>query len=60
MSAWVLIALPLVLGLFMFLYRRDYMAPLFTDPLGIGLIVSGGLLFAVGILWMTRVIKVEA
>jgi len=60
LSAWILIALPLLLGLFMFLYRRQYMRPLFTDPLGITLLSCGGALFAVGIVWMTRVIKVEA
>ncbi len=59
-SAYVLIGLPLVLGFFMFLYRRDYMAPLFTDPLGVILLSLGGLLFVLGIFWMTRVIKVEA
>jgi len=60
LSAWVLIGLPIGLGSFMFFYRRDYMAPLFTDPLGVTLLVAGGLLFVVGIVWMTRVIKVEA
>jgi tight adherence protein B len=60
LSAYVLIGLPLALGLFMFLYRRTYMTPLLTDPLGITLLAGGGLLFIAGIFWMTRVIKVEA
>jgi tight adherence protein B len=60
LSAYVLIGLPLVLGVFMFAYRRSYMEPLITDPLGIIMLSLGGLLFVLGIFWMTRVVKVEA
>jgi tight adherence protein B len=60
LSAWVLIGLPLALGAFMFTFRRNYLAPLVTDPLGIAMLVGGGVLFVVGIFWMSRVIKVEA
>jgi tight adherence protein B len=59
-SAYVLIGLPLVLGTFMFVYRRSYMTPLLTDPIGVLMLSLGGLLFVVGIFWMTRVIRVEA
>jgi len=60
LSAWVLIALPLGLGLFMFVFRRGYMTPLVTDPTGITMLVGGSLLFVLGIVWLLRVIKVEA
>jgi tight adherence protein B len=60
LSAWVLIGLPLALGAFMFTFRRSYLAPLVTDPLGIAMLVGGAVLFVVGIFWMSRVIKVEA
>jgi tight adherence protein B len=60
LSAYVLIGLPLVLGTFMFVYRRAYMTPLLTDPIGILMLSLGGLLFVVGIFWMTRVVRVEA
>jgi tight adherence protein B len=60
LSAWVLIALPLVLGMFMFVFRRNYMTPLVTDPTGVTMLVVGGLLFVAGIVWLLRVIKVEA
>jgi tight adherence protein B len=60
MSAYVLIGLPLILGTFMFVYRRAYMTPLLTDPLGITMLSLGGLLFVLGIFWMTRVVRVEA
>jgi tight adherence protein B len=60
LSAYVLIGLPVILGVFMFGYRGQYMRPLLTDPLGITMLAGGGLLFIAGIFWMTRVVKVEA
>jgi len=48
-----------VLGLFMFLARRDYLRPLYTQPLGIMMLLVGGVLLIGGILWMLRVVKVE-
>ncbi len=58
-SAWVLIGLPLGLAAFMFAYRRSYLAPLFTDPRGLMMLLGGAALFVLGILWMLRVIRVE-
>jgi Flp pilus assembly protein TadB len=60
MSAWVLISLPLALGLFMFVFRTAYMAPLITDPAGLSMLLGGGALFLLGIYWLTRVVRVEA
>lgn len=59
LSAWVLVSLPIVLGLFMFGVRGEYMRPLFTEPLGIAMLLLGGFLLLVGIFWMARVVKVE-
>lgn len=59
-SAWVLIGLPLALALFMSLYRRDYLLPLVTDPLGITMLIGGSALFVVGIFWIIRLVKVDA
>ena len=61
LSAWVLIALPLVLGLFMFMYRRRLHAPAVHRSARASLmLLGGGVLFVIGIFWMTRVIRVEA
>jgi tight adherence protein B len=59
LSAWVLIAVPILLSIFMGIYRRSYLATLFTDPRGILMLVVGTVLFAAGIVWMTRLVKVE-
>jgi Flp pilus assembly protein TadB len=36
------------------------MTPLVTDPTGVTMLVGGSLLFVLGIVWLLRVIKVEA
>jgi tight adherence protein B len=59
-SAWILIGLPIALGAFMFMFRREYLTPLFTERLGQLMVIGGGLLFVLGIVWMTRVIRVES
>lgn len=60
LSAYVLVGLPIVLGAFMFVFRREYMAPLLTDPLGLTMLLAGAALLVVGIGWMSRVVKVES
>ncbi|WP_157241029.1 type II secretion system F family protein [Catenuloplanes japonicus] len=59
LSAWVLLALPVVLGLFMFLTRREYVAPLVTDPRGIVMLAGGVVMVVLGGFWLTRVVRVE-
>jgi tight adherence protein B len=59
LSGYILIALPVVLATFMFLARRDYLRPLYTEPLGILMLLVGAVLLIAGILWMLRVVKVE-
>ncbi len=59
LSAWILVALPVLAGVFMFTVRTEYAMVLVTDPLGLLLLLIGVLLVAVGTFWMSRVIKVE-
>jgi Flp pilus assembly protein TadB/Mg-chelatase subunit ChlD len=59
LSAWVLIALPLLLAAYFFTFRRDYLRPLYTEPIGIAMLLGGAGLLVVGIIWMTRTVKVE-
>ena len=60
LSAWILIGLPIVLATFMYIFRRAYLRPLVTERLGITMLLVGLVLFVVGIIWMTRVIRVDA
>jgi Flp pilus assembly protein TadB len=59
LSGWVLVGLPIVLGTFMFTFRRDYLRPLYTEPLGILMLIGGVGLLGVGIFWMWRTVRVE-
>jgi Flp pilus assembly protein TadB len=59
LSAWILLGLPVVLGAFMFLVRRDYVAPLFTDPRGVLMLLGGVLLVCLGGIWLSRLVRVE-
>ncbi|WP_036569246.1 type II secretion system F family protein [Nocardioides sp. URHA0032] len=59
LSAWVLGCLPVLFLLYMLLANRAYIMPLFTDPRGLVLLGFGGMLLAVGVFWMSRMVKVE-
>jgi len=59
LSAYVLVALPVVLAAFMFLVRRDYLRPLYTTPLGFVMLGGGALMLGLGTFWMSRLVKVE-
>jgi tight adherence protein B len=59
LSAYILIALPVGLFLFMLKANRDYVSLLWSNPLG-WLMSSGGLIaLALGVVWMKSVVKVE-
>jgi tight adherence protein B len=59
LSAWVLSGMPLALAGFMFVIRGEYLRPLYTTPLGLTMLVMAAALMGAGILWMTKVVKVE-
>lgn len=59
LSAYILVALPICIGLWLFLVRRDYVRPLYTTGAGIGMLVAAVLAIAVGSWWLSRVVKVE-
>jgi Flp pilus assembly protein TadB len=59
LSAYVLLALPAGITLFMVIFRGSYIAPLVTDPLGWLMTVYGLLSVAVGAWVMSRMCKLE-
>jgi Flp pilus assembly protein TadB/Mg-chelatase subunit ChlD len=59
LSAYVLLSLPLGLGLFFLLVRTDYVRPLWTTLPGSIMSITGGVLMIMGWLWMRKLIKVE-
>ena len=59
MSGYILAALPMVVGFFIFLINREYMDVLFTHPLGKGLLAFAGVLQLIGFLWIRKIVNVE-
>jgi len=59
LSAYILVALPVLVGAWMFMTDRPYMQLLYTSTIGIVMLFGAVVLIGVGALWMRKVIKVE-
>lgn len=59
MSAYILAALPIGLGAFMFLSNPDYAGPLISTTIGKGLIAASAVLLAIGLAWMMKIINIK-
>ncbi len=59
LSAYVLVGLPIAIAAFTFTFRRGYVSPLYTDPIGIVMLVFAVVLTILGALWMRKLVKVE-
>jgi tight adherence protein B len=60
LSGWILGALPVVFTVYLSLVRPDYLAPLVHTPLGWLMLATAAVLYAVGMIWISRVVRVEA
>ncbi|MDR6987711.1 tight adherence protein B [Paenarthrobacter nitroguajacolicus] len=58
MSAYILMALPIGVGLLLTLMNPKYMSVFVTHPVGIALLIASAILFAVGGFWMSRTVKI--
>jgi tight adherence protein B len=58
-SMWILIALPIGLGLYMLKVNPEYIKILFTTTTGLYLLALMGVLLTVGVYWMRKVIKID-
>jgi len=59
LSAYILVALPVLVLVYMLWIRGEYLIPLVTTPVGIGMAIFGAAELALGIWWMFKVVKVE-
>jgi tight adherence protein B len=59
LSAYILLALPVGVFLFMLNSNRAYVELLWTSPIGIGMSIGGLISLAIGIFWMRKVVIVE-
>lgn len=59
LSAYILTGLPICIAAFLAVARGDYLRPLYTDPIGILLVVAATVSIVIGALFMRKVIQVE-
>lgn len=59
LSAYILIAIPLLLGLYELLFRRSYTSVMWTTTIGSVLLVTTVVFMVVGTIWMRKVVNVE-
>ena len=59
LSAYVLVALPVGVGLWLFTIRREYVRPLYTTGPGIVMLSMALVGIAIGGWWLSRIVKVE-
>jgi tight adherence protein B len=59
LSAWVLGGLPPLFMLYLLLTNRAYVIVMFQEPLGWAMLAGAGTILAIGVFWMSRLVKVE-
>ena len=59
LSAWILIGLPVLLGLYQYAFRGDYFRPMYTTTAGLVMLTLTAVSMTVGALWMNKLVKVE-
>lgn len=59
LSAWVLGLLPPLFMVYLLLTNYDYVSVMFTEPLGLVMMIGATLWLSVGVFWMSRLVKVE-
>lgn len=57
LSGKILTGLPLLVGGFLLLFRRDYVAPLYQTGLGREMLGAAAFAMLIGTLWMQRIVK---
>jgi len=59
LSAIILIALPIIVGMMMFFINRGYISLLVTTKVGIIMLIIAGFLLIIGIIWIVKIINVK-
>jgi tight adherence protein B len=59
LSAWILGVMPVAMFLYMLVANRDFVRPLYTEPLGWLMLAAAGFLLSSGSWAMSRLVRVE-
>jgi tight adherence protein B len=58
-SAIIISSLPPLFALYLLIARPDYLVLLFTETLGIAMVIGGLILWVIGVFWMRRIVDIE-
>ncbi len=59
LSAIILIILPIIVGLMLFLFNREYISLLFVTRAGLILLLVGVVLLVLGIVWIMKIVSIK-
>lgn len=59
LSAWILAVLPFAVAALIFLANRGFLAVLWTDPVGLKLVMGAAVMMVIGIVWMRAIIRIR-
>ena len=59
MSAYILMAMPVIVAISISFINPGYTDVFFTEPLGIAMVVASFTMFAIGGFWMSRIVKIK-
>jgi len=59
LSAYVLIALPILLGIALAFLNRDYINVLLTTKIGFMMLGLAAVLMIVGVIWILKIIRID-
>jgi tight adherence protein B len=59
LSLYVLIALPILIGLWVYKFNRDYLSPLFHTTGGLAMLGGSIVLMVAGYLWMRKIVSID-
>ncbi len=59
LSAIILVALPILIGVWLQISNPDFLGPLWTDPIGHIMLAGAGILLVIGMFVMKQMVKIE-
>jgi tight adherence protein B len=59
LSAYVLIGLPIIMGIVLSIMNREYVGLLFSTKIGLVMVAAAALMMIAGITWILKIIKID-
>ncbi len=59
LSAWILVVLPFALAGLLAIFNPQFISPLWTDPIGIGLLKGMLVMMVIGVFLMVRIVRIR-